>query len=74
MISTFYYYDWVDTASGGLLVPDGIFKHLNYLALQSFDYEHAQWRLSQRGILHTKLDIYVVLFNMYIFPDPSVNL
>ena len=24
LISTFYYYHWVDTSAGGLLVPEGI--------------------------------------------------
>ena len=26
LISTFYYYHWVDTSAGGLLVPEGIIR------------------------------------------------
>jgi hypothetical protein len=32
---------------------------LNYMAFQSFDYEHTCKRLFQKHFVHTKLDIYV---------------
>jgi hypothetical protein len=29
LISTFYYYHWVDTVAGGLSVPEGIIRSVN---------------------------------------------
>ena len=31
---------------------------LNYLAFQSFDFERTRWKLFQKRVVHTKLDIY----------------
>jgi hypothetical protein len=36
-------------------------RHLNYLAFQSFDDEHTQWRLFQKRDVCTKLDIHVFI-------------
>jgi hypothetical protein len=35
----------------------------NYLALQSFDIESTWWRLFQKCVVHTKLDIFFFLLN-----------
>jgi hypothetical protein len=46
------------------LILVNIFPHriaLNYLAFQSFAYERIWWRLFQKCIVHTKLDIYVFI-------------
>jgi hypothetical protein len=37
---------------------------LNYLAFQSFDFEHTWWGLFQKCVVHTKFDIYV-FFKFY---------
>ena len=34
-------------------------KLLNYLAFQPFDFERTWWRLFQKRVVHTRLDIYV---------------
>ena len=36
------------------------------LTEEAFDYEHAWWRLFQKHLVRTKLDIYVFIFNNYI--------
>ena len=35
----------------------------NYLAFQSFDFEHAWWEFFQRRVARTKLDFYVCITN-----------
>jgi hypothetical protein len=37
--------------------------NVNYLAFQSFDW----WRLFQKHVIHTKLDIYVLICNPIVF-------
>ena len=34
---------------------------LNYLAFQSFDFEHTWWRLFQKRVVRTRFDIYVFI-------------
>jgi hypothetical protein len=36
-------------------------KSFNHLAFQSLDFERAWWRLSQKRVVRTKCDIYVLL-------------
>ena len=36
-------------------------RSINYLAFQSFDYEHFWWRLFQKCVMHTKLHLYVFM-------------
>jgi len=35
-------------------------KTLNYLAFQTFDFEHTWWRLFQKRVVRTKFEIYSV--------------
>jgi hypothetical protein len=44
-------------------ICNGIYTRitLNYLAFQSFDFEHIWWRLFQKRVVCTKLDIYVFI-------------
>jgi hypothetical protein len=37
-------------------------KTLNYLAFQSFNFEHTWWRLFQKRVVHTKLDTLYLRF------------
>jgi hypothetical protein len=39
---------------------------LNYLSLQSFDFERNWWKLFQKYAVHIKLDIYVFIYNVYL--------
>jgi hypothetical protein len=41
----------------GFIAP----KTLNYLALQSFDFERTWWRLFQKRVMRTKVYIYVYI-------------
>ena len=41
-------------------------QDLNYLAFQSLDFERTWWRLLQKRVVRTKLDIYVfIIFNWF---------
>ena len=46
----------------GFIVP----KTLNYLAFQSFNFERTWWRLFQKCVVRTKLDIYVFMTNTFV--------
>ena len=49
---------------------------LNYLAFQSFDFEHTWWRLFQKRVVRTKLDINVFIFfrsNMSLIRERCFN-
>ena len=56
----FYYYHWVDTSVGGIWFSSSR-RPLNYFAFQPFDFERTWWRLFQKRVVCTKLDIYVFI-------------
>jgi hypothetical protein len=76
-----YYYHWgypspsIDDNSRFCLFKSPLVfllqKHLSYLAFQSFDFERTWWRLSQKLILHTKLDIYVFISDVMVLSYAS---
>ena len=39
-------------------------KDFNDLALQSFNFERTQWRLFQKYVMHTKLDISILFIHI----------
>ena len=71
-----YYYHWgytspsIDDNSRFCLFKGPLVfllrKHFSYLAFQSLDFERTWWRLSQKLVLHTKLDIYVFISDVIV--------
>jgi len=39
-----------------------MFRYINYLALESFDFGRIWWRLSQKHVVNTKIDIFVFIY------------